>query len=354
MNNTKNITQRKKISIDKQKLWDLFDNVVGKEKDSDRIERLYSSGTVEERYKCEYCTNKLAYGDNKFLICTKCGIIYKDLLDQSAEWRYYGCYDTKSANPTRCGMPINPLLRESSYGCKVLCNTWSTYEMKKIRRYTEWQSMPYKEKSQYDEFERIKLLARNAELPKIIIDEALRYHKKISQEQRFRGCNRAGILAASIYIGSRIHNLPRTAKEIATMFHLDNTSATRGCKNAIDILNKIEKDMKNVEKTHFCETKPISFVDRYCSKLNINSELTKLTRFVALWTENENLMPENSPHSVAAGIVYFISRICHLNITKKDVNLASQISEVTINKCYKKLLLIKEQLIPTEILQKYS
>ena len=26
----------------------------------------------------------------------------------------------------------------------------------KKKRYTEWQSMPYKEKSQYDEFEHIK------------------------------------------------------------------------------------------------------------------------------------------------------------------------------------------------------
>ena len=29
--------------------------------------------------------------------------------------------------------------------------------MRKIRRYTDWQSMPYKEKSQYEEFQKIKL-----------------------------------------------------------------------------------------------------------------------------------------------------------------------------------------------------
>ena len=275
-------------------------------------------------------------------------------MDQAAEWRYYGADDSKSVNPTRCGMPINPLLKESSYGCKVICNGRSTYEMRKIRRYTEWQSMPYKEKAQYDEFERIKLLAKNADLPKIIIDEALRYHKKISEQQTFRGLNRAGVLAASIYISSRIHDLPRTAKEIAVMFHLDNTSATKGCKNAVNILNKIEKNMNNLEKTHFCDTKPIAFIDRYCSRLNINSELTKVTQFVALRIEKNNLMPENTPHSTAAGIVYFISCICNLNLTKRDVNLVSEISEVTINKCYKKLEKMKKQLIPTEILQKYS
>ena len=53
--------------------------------------------------------------------------------------------------------------------------------------------------------------------------------------------------------------------------------------------------------------------------------------------ESQNLMPENTPHSVAAGIIYFISVICQLNISKKDIAIISEISEVTINKCYKKL-----------------
>ena len=67
-------------------------------------------------------------------------------------------------------------------------------------------------------------------IPKIIVDEALRQHKKLSEEKTFRGDNRDGIIAASIYIAARIHKYPRTAKEIASIFHLDNTSATKGVK----------------------------------------------------------------------------------------------------------------------------
>ena len=74
-------------------------------------------------------------------------------------------------------MPINPLLKESSYGCKVICAGRTTYEMRKIRRYTEWQSMPYKEKSQYDEFQRIINMSQNGNISKLIIDDAIRYHK---------------------------------------------------------------------------------------------------------------------------------------------------------------------------------
>ena len=113
-----------------------------------KLELHYSKSNVSQRKNCDLCKSAVAYSENKLLTCTNpnCGVIYKDVLDQAAEWRYYGAEDSSMVDPTRCGMPINPL-KESSYGCKVVCNG-RLYEMRKIRRYTEWQSMPYKEKAQ--------------------------------------------------------------------------------------------------------------------------------------------------------------------------------------------------------------
>ena len=191
-------------------------------------------------------------------------------------------------------------------------------------------------------------------LPKLLIDEAMRYHKQISETKTFRGLNRDGIIAASIYVACRVNNYPRTAKEIATIFYLDNTSATRGCKNALSIINEIEHNMHNNDKITLSKTTPISFIERYCSKLSINNELTNVCKFIAIRIEKNNLIPENTPHSIAAGIVYFIAQVCNLNISKKNINLVSEISEVTINKCFKKLESIKDMLIPKKILEKYA
>ena len=205
--------------------------------DKESIECIYRN--AGQRELCDTCSSSVSLSDEGFLVCTnpKCSIIYTDVVDQSAEWRYYGVDDNQMSDPTRCGLPINPLLVESSFGCKILCDGVSSYEMRKIRRYTEWQSSPHKEKTQYNEFQHITIIANNAGIPKIIIDEALRCHKKISEHQTFRGSNRDGIIAASVYIAFRIHDCPRTAKEIATIFNLDNTSATKGCKNAVCIIN---------------------------------------------------------------------------------------------------------------------
>jgi len=342
LKNPKNIKQ----------MWNLFkeDNNEVQE----NIECVYR--TEGEREKCDLCDANVCLGDDGFLICTnvQCGIIYTDTLDHTAEYRFYGNDDNQNNDPTRCGMPINPLLQESSYGCTVICNSKSSWEMKKIARYTKWQSMPYKEKSNHDEFEIIKTMSNINGIPKFIVDDALIYHKKISEQKTFRGLNRDGIIAASIYIACRINENPRTAKEIASIFSLDYASATKGCKNAVSIVNQIEKNIQNNDKTHFNETLPIDFIERYCSRLFLNKELTNLCKFVATKVNNSKLIPENTPPSVASGIIYFITQICNNTISKTQIYEISNISEVTINKCYKKLEQYKEQLIPPVILKKYS
>ena len=109
--------------------------------------------------------------------------------------------------------------------------------------------MPYKEKSQYDEFQRITAMADHAGISRMIIDDAIRYHKTISENKTYRGLNRDGIIAASIYIASRINNHPRDVSEIAKIFNLDSTSVTKGCKNAMSIINEVEHDLLDEAKT---------------------------------------------------------------------------------------------------------
>jgi len=337
-------------------LWTIFnEEIQNTEKKKVPLECIYG---YNNREICERCQTLLVYSEEGFLTCTNanCGIVYKDLVNQTAEWRYYGAEDCHSTNPTRCGIPVNPLF-QSSYGCKVLCSKSSSYEMKKIRRYTEWQSMPYKEKTQYDDFQFITIMAQNAGIPKIFIDDAIKYHKMVKEyDLTFRGLNNDGILAASIYISFRVNQYPRTAKEIASIFYLDAQSTTKGCKNAITIINDLEKNMDNRDKTDLGMVLPHMFIERYCSKLLINEELTKFCQFMSKKVEQMKWMTENTPPSIAAGIIYFVSQIFHLNICKHNIKAVSETSEVTINKCYKKLEKIMNtyNLIPQSLLLKYN
>lgn len=354
---------------EKEKLWDAFDadhhknrpiikDTLGLEKgDSDRplddVSKIHSSHEFDV---CHLCNTCLVITEDGFPTCAnaQCARINTKTLDYSPEWRFYGADDKNQSDPTRCGNPINPLLVESSFGCKVLVSNSSTYEMRKIRKWTEWQSMPHREKSLYDEFQFITIMAQNAGIPKIFIDDAVAIHKDISEQKMFRGMNRDGIKSASIYISCRLNGCPRTAHEIAEIFRLDKASATAGCSTAVKILHNIERNYDPSQQTELGLTKPIAFIERFCSRLNINGELILLSKFVAQKVEDQCIINNNTPHAVAAGIVFFISHNCQLNISKMDIKAICGVSEVTINKCFKKLEIMRDQLIPRCVLEKYT
>ena len=348
-NTSSSKTKKKKMvlsTVDKHKLWEIFDN--DKQPTND-LEEVYHKENV-----CQLCESLLILMDDGFPTCTneRCGWMFRHVLDYSPEWRFFGADDKNTNDPTRCGNPINPLLVESSFGCKVLCNHKSSYEMKKISKWTSWQSMPHKEKSLYDEFQFITTMAQNAGIPKIFIDDAMSIHKDISEQQMFRGLNRDGIKSASIYISCRMNGCPRTAHEIAEIFKLDKTSATKGCSMAVNILANIDRGSDSLSE--LCATKPSSFIDRFCSLLGVNHELTLLCKFIANKIEQLNIITDNTPHAISAGIIFFVSQSCNLNIYKKDIHNKCGVSEVTINKCYKKMESIRKDLIQSCILDKYS
>ena len=117
-NTAKTKTKRVKQTADRSGLWSQFDEEVSPEVAP--IECVYRSSG--ERETCDVCSSPLALTEERFLACTnkKCALIYRDSLDHTPEWRYHGAEDSHGADPTRCGMPVNPLLHESSFGCSVL------------------------------------------------------------------------------------------------------------------------------------------------------------------------------------------------------------------------------------------
>jgi len=348
-------SQSKSSKTSNKELWGLFNKEIKGEEPP--LECIYSATEENNREKCEICMSNLAFSEDNFLTCTNtnCGIIYKDILDHSAEWRFYGEEDSSASDPSRCGMPINPLLQESSFGCKVMNYGACSYNMRKVRRYTEWQSMPYKEKSQYNDFQTISIMARNANIPQIIIGTAMEYYKKITDTNpSLRGSNREGLLAGSIYLSCKKHGFPRDTTEIANIFHIDLSNATKGCKYAMTIITSIESDLDENEKTQWKKTTTNDFVDRYCTQLNLSALFTKLCSFVSIVIEQKKLVIANTSNATCAGIIYLVSCVFNLNISKKEIKRVTQISEVTITKCYNELNAHLDELIPKSMRTKYS
>ena len=325
-------------------MWDFFKN----DSDNEIIPKIKDNEDNEIYDYCDHCENFKVTVENHYRVCLDCGTMSEIIIDTSAEWRYYGFDDNKMSDPTRCGLPTNELLPESSLGSIVSYKFGESFDMKKIRNYHAWNAMPYKERSLYNVFDNIKIRAINSGIPLCIIEEANIMYKKIAETRISRGSNRKGIIASCIFKACKLKNVPRSAKEIADIFQLNVTNMTRGCKKFDEIMNINKKNNDNITLSNSDSN---NFVKRFCSYLNIGDDIYEICKFVCEAAEKYYLVSENTPPSIAAGSIYLVCNILKINISKKDISNSCKISEVTISKCYKRLFKYHQHLLPKEILE---
>ena len=282
---------------------------------------------------CEKCKKFNLIIDDGQNICLDCNTIQNRIIDASAEWRYYGADDTRDGDPTRCGMPSNDLLPKSSLGSIIGGRKGDNRDMRRIRMYQMWNSMPYWERTLYNIFDKLTNNTTNHGIPVKVIEDAKVLYKKASEKKISRGDNKDGLIASCIYYACLMNKLPRSPKEIARMFHIDPNVLTKG--NArFQILLQVNVDSSN----------PDDYITRFGSRLNMNYvDIQKCKNFAKKLDELE-IVSENAPTSVAAGALFYYCSINELDFTKKQIADVCEVSEVTITKCYKRLLKYKEML----------
>lgn len=314
------------MSVDEDDLWGLlnsFDNKTNIVSDSLPC-------------KCTWCkSNEVVLEDGNF-ICYGCNSLIDRYIDMHAEWRFYGADDNKHSDPTRCGMPVNDLLPDSSLGSIISNQMNESYDMKLIKKYHMWNSITYKERNLYNIFENISVNAINNGISSSIIEEAKVFYKKVSESRISRGENRSGLIATSIYMSCKSNNVPRSTKEIAKIFNLKPTTMTRGCKKFNDIMRM------NMESS-----RPIDFIHRFCSKINLPNNMRDICKHIIDKADELNIICENTPPSIAAGSIYLCNMAYDLGLTKKEISEACQISIVTLCKTSRKLLAYKDYLLPS-------
>ena len=316
-------------------IWSLFDTL--------KIDDIDKNHKVLDGSVCEFCNSSDIILEEGNFFCKSCSCITNRFIDANAEWRYYGAEDSKSSDPTRCGMPTNSLLPESSLGSVISNKMNESYDMRLIRKYHMWNSMTYKERTLYNVFDNITTNASNSGISNSIIEEAKMLYKKISESKITRGDNRSGLIASSIYMSCKTNKVPRSTKEIAKIFNIKITTMTRGCKKFQDIM-----------KMNLESTKAEDFIQRFSSKLSLTMEIRELCKHIVRKADELNIVSENTPPSVAAGSIYLCIMLCDLPINKKDLSTACGISQVTLTKCYKKLYNNRGQLLTKEAILKYN
>jgi len=280
---------------------------------------------------CMDPSNQLEIGG--VLQCNKCSKVISNIIN-TPEWRYYGSDDNRSSDPTRCGMPMNILLPKSSVGSIILNQKTKEKNMNNIRKYQEWSSMTYKERSLYKVFNSITEKTKINELPKVIEIEAKSLYKIISETKISRGNNRKGIIAACVYFACKTCGASRSQKEIAQMFLIRIPVITKGCKLFQEIIHMSVHKKRVIDAV---SVKSTDFIDRFCNKLNIEEHHIEKIKKIEININRYNIISEVRPDSISAGCILLYCKLNNIDVDKKDISKVCKISEVTINKCFKKM-----------------
>lgn len=313
--------------MDQDDLWDILDGLRGASLED------AAAPTDENEPICDVCKTASMIVEDGQNVCRQCCSIMGRIIDSGAEWRYYGAEDSRDEDPTRCGMPTNNLLPKSSLGSMIGGRRGESRDIRRIRMYQMWNSMPYWERSLYNVFEQLSANTVNHGIPSKVLDDAKVLYKKASEKKISRGENKEGLIASCIYFSCLLNKVPRSPKEVSRMFGIDLNVLTKGNARFQSLLQI------NVESSE-----PEDFIARFGSKLNMNYADVQKCKDLAKRLEDLEIVSENSPTSVAAGTIYYYCLYKEIDFNKKQIADICEVSEVTITKCYKRLAKYKHLL----------
>jgi len=325
------------IDIDEDNLWDLIDSLDEKPK-----EILIDTG------QCLNCLGKNLVKDNSkgYMKCTDCGACIQQLFDENPEWSMYE--DGKGEGSMRCGAATNYFLPKSSLGTTI------SGKKSVLKMLQNWNQMPYKERSLSEILQYLEQVCKRNNLPKSVIDNVKILYKQIHdlkydiEEKKdksviIRGENRRGIYGACIYYGSQLQGYSRSIKEIALMLAISIKTITKGCRKFNDLMKK--NNLINTIST----TIPNDFIERFCYKLKLKKEQIEQIMLITSNISRLYLASNHQPTSIAAGAILIYANIYNVDIQKKTISEVFEISNVTIDKIYKKILPFKNVIHSDEL-----
>ena len=202
--------------------------------------------------------------------------------------------------------------------------------------------MPYREKSLLEVLERIQSKCKKYGVTQSIIDSAKILYKKVNDSKHIRGkrkgknmimrcINRRSMIAACVFYACKMQKEPRSPKEIADIYDLEIKHVHRGCRKILDYidLNSTFYQIRNSQAA--------DFIERLSKKMDVDKKYIDIAKDVCNNIHKLDIASTHEPPSVAAGCILLVANTYNVNISKKQISVIFDISDVTISKTYRKI-----------------
>jgi transcription initiation factor TFIIB len=292
----------------------------------------------DEIVKCPECLSRClskddARGEN---VCIDCGLVVEDhIVDQGAEWNVYDVTDMlKNA---RTGAPMTEMLHDKGLSTDIdwqnkdYAGNRITLSRSQLYRMRKWQKRSRvsngQERNLVIALSEIDRMCSRLDIPKHIREHACIIYRKSLEKRICRGRSIESVVAASVYLGCRECNVPRTLDEVSVAARTGRKEIGRAARYMVRHLG--------MRMSH---PRARDFTARFCSMLGLPPEVKAQADEYMRQIEDKELDSGRGPVGLCASCIYVASIIHDCRRTQKELAIVSGVTEVTIRNRYKEIV----------------
>lgn len=362
---------------------------------------------MDDELSCIYCNEKTLIPYDGSFLCKSCNFYQSKHIDAGQEWRDYD--NSNGNSQCRSSMTTNDnLLSDNNIGTKIgYSQKGNSMSSNYLRTRHNWTTSNYKDDNLMKRFKTITNICRKANINGNIIEESKIVFKKISEVKSARRSKLQALMATAVIIGHRICGLEKSFSEIAGLFDLDIKVLRRMVKEYEFIweaiqsqegeeieklrqLSRLESKSDNITNNEYefrnteqiIPNLSITELDNITSQVdiiydkdsNVNIETMKNVKnditiednkvlksfmiglqigkqyyekayIINNFINDKKILNQHIPKSRYAAIINFISNIYGLKLKKGNICKKCEITNITMNKCYQKIVPYKDNII---------
>ncbi len=287
---------------------------------------------------CNECGKDIFFDENRgLLVCEECGLVHSEKhIDRGPEWRAFDADQKKKR--TRTGAPMTYMIHDKGLSTMI---DWKNRDIfgkeipaklrGQIYRLRKWQSRirvsDATERNLTFALSELDRMASNLDLQKNLRECSAKIYRDAVGAHLIRGRSIEGVAAASLYAACRMYKVPRTLNEIAEVARVDKKEIGRSFRF---ISNELSLELN--------PTKPIDFLTRFISELELTNNCQKTAKIIIRMAEERGLTSGRGPTGVCAAAIYASCILSNERRTQRKIARVSCVTEVTVRNRFSELV----------------
>ncbi|RLI88225.1 MAG: transcription initiation factor IIB [Candidatus Altiarchaeales archaeon] len=271
------------------------------------------------------------------LVCKDCGLVINDeLLDTGPEWRAFD--EEQKSKRSRTGSPVRYTKLDKGltteidrYDRDIRGGLIHPERKAQLYRLRKWQ----RRSRMSDSVQRnlsialpeLDRMCACLNIPNNIKEECAMWYRKAVAKHLVRGRSIESVVAATIYLISRQHQLPKTLDELEKVSGVKKKDIGRSYRF---VCRKLDIKMPI--------TTPMDYVPRFASELGLSGETEAKAIEILEKARKKGVTSGRGPTGVAAAAIYLAAKITNDKQTQKEIaGRLAGVTEVTIRNRYEEI-----------------